>query len=295
MRTHAITFDEKNKSAEISHLDLAKTIELGDAMGDLPKQCPVQPGVLINTIVENVKKFANMEAIVSPIVIREPYCQLNRKKIKDGQNLDFEDYLVRRMVTRIDLPLVGFENTENRMNASIAMTYIYTDNQKGIQIAFGENVNVCENLSTFGGYNFSTYGSSKVGFEDGIELMNHWLQNINVVHDKHLLLIEDLMNTQVKSLEFQRIIGSLFEKAVRFNSGESISAPLSQSEISAMVQKGLPVLKEDKDYLTGWEIMNWGTAVLKPHTSDMTHLIPDLADFNTFLCNEFGVKMDLAI
>lgn len=292
---NAIQFDDRTKAAEITYEQLEQTMELGMGTGEMPKQCPVQPGTLIRMIANNVEKFAGLKPKVQPIVIREPYCNVDRKRLTAKEDLRLEDYLIRRLVTRIDIPLEAFEGTNDHMNAAIVMSYAYTDSTKGIQIAFGENVNVCENLATFGGFSFSTYGESKVGFDDGMQLMSHWMQNLNKVHDKHIKVIADLKTKKVARQGFQRILGAMFEKAVRANSGERIHAPLTQTQISAMVHEGLPVLKSDADHVNGWEMMNWGNRILKPHTSDMLNLIRDTSGFNTFLCNELKVEMDLAI
>lgn len=295
MSKNAILFDDKNKAAEITHNQLAQTMELGDKFGDLPKQVPFQPGVLIQNIVEDVKKYAGLEATVAPIVVRETYCQTNRAKIKKNEPLDYEDYLIKRFVTKINLPMEAYNDTEDHLNASIALTYIFTDSAKGIQIGFGENVHVCDNLTIFGGFHFSTYGGGKVNFDEGMQLMHHWLQNLLTLHNKHIAIIDKLKEAKVARQGFHRILGSLFEKAVRRNTGEDIVAPINQTQIADMVRRGANILSGDKETLTGWEILNWGTSILKPHNSDMIDLLPDTAAFNTFLCNEFKIPMDLTI
>lgn len=291
---HAIIFDEKNRSASITHKELAQTIELGNAFGELHPNVPVKPGVLLEDMCNDIVKYSGLTPTVSNIIIREPYCQVNRAKLKEEKDLELGDYLIRRLVARIDIPLTGFIGTKDEMNASIAMSYLFTDNHKGIQVGFGENVHICENMCMFGGFQFSTYGTSKVGFEDGMQLMRRWLQNMVTVHDQHLAIIEKFKAAKVHKTGFQRIIGSLFEKAVRHNNNErGVSAPLNQTEIADMVREGLPVLQKDEEHLTGWEILNWGTAILKPNTSDMVNLIRDTSAFNSFLANEFKIPITI--
>jgi hypothetical protein len=293
---NAILFDEKNKSAELTYLDLAKTMEIGNAHGEMPRACPVQPGELITGICNSVQKYSGLEATVAPIIIREPYCNVNRQKIKDGKELLLEDYLIRRLVTRIDIPMLGFKGSPNAMNASIALSYVYTDNAKGIQVGFGENVHVCDNLTVFGGFTFSTYGNSRVGFDDGMQLMNHWLQNLTTLHDQHINTIQLLMDAKVKRPGFQRIIGSLFEKAVRVNAGsKDIMAPMNQTQIGQMVAQGREILESEQELITGWEMLNWGTSILKPHTSDMMDIIKDTSNFNSFILQEFKIPHAIAI
>jgi hypothetical protein len=296
VKMNAIQFDEKNKSAELTYQQLAQTMEIGNAKGEMPKACPVQPGTLITDMCSAVQKYTGLEATVSPIVIREPYCNVNRQKLNRNEELQLEDYLIRRLVTRIDIPMLGFKGTADAMNASIGISYIYTDGAKGIQVGFGENVNVCENLTVFGGFTFSTYGNSRVSFEDGMQLMNHWLQNLQSLHDQHLEIIGKLMAAKVARPGFQRIVGSLFEKAVRVNAGsKEILAPMNQTQIAAMVAQGAEVLDSEVETLNGWQIMNWGTSILKPHNSDMVDVIKDTSNFNSFLLNEFKIPHAITI
>ena len=291
---NAIVFDE-DKSARLTYEQLAQTMELGNGFGELPKAIPRQSGELLEEICMAVKAFAKVEPKVADIIIREPYCQADRKRLKAGEPLKLEDYAIRRLVARIDLPLEAYEGTTDHMNASIAVTYINTDNSKGIQVGFGENVHVCENRTIFGGFQFSTFGHSKVDFEQGMQLLNHWLQNLQVVHDKHIAVIDQLMKKRAARTGYQRIIGSLFEKAVRFNGGErGVIAPLSQTQVGDMVRKGLDVLK-DAESVTGWEMLNWGTSVLKAEKSDMVSLLSDTANYNSFILDEFKIEPDFAI
>jgi hypothetical protein len=292
---NAILFDEKTKSAQLHYKQLAQTMEIGNAQGEMPRACPMQPGELITSICDSVQKYSGLEPTVSPIVIREPYCNVNRQKIKDGKELLLEDYLIRRLVTRIDIPMLGFKGTKDAMNASVAISYIYTDNSKGIQVGFGENVHVCENLTVFGGFCFSTYGTSRVSFEDGMQLLHHWLQNITTLHDQHILTVQQLMDAKVKRPGFQRIIGSLFEKAVRANAGSKLVAPMNQTQIAGMVAQGREVLESEAELITGWEMLNWGTSILKPNTSDMVDLIKDTSNFNSFILNEFKIPQAITI
>lgn len=298
---NAIQFDE-DKAAKISYEDLAKTMELGNGMAEMPAACPKQPGELIMDICDAVRKYSKLEPTVAPIIIREPYCNTNRKALKEKQGeeafLKLEHYAVRRLVARIDLPMEEFVDTKDHMNASICLSYSNTDALKSIQIGFGENVQVCENRTIFGGFQFSTQGQSKVPFDEGMQLLHHWLQNIDTVHGKHIAVIKKLMKTRVHITGLQRIIGSLFEKAVRFNNGErAIMAPLNQSQVGDMIKLGIDILKshDESKGINAWEILNWGTSVLKAEKSDMTNLLSDTANYNTFLLSEFKIEPDFAI
>lgn len=287
---NAIKFDEKNRSAEISVHDLAKTMEIGNSNGEMPKGIPIQPGIFLENLIDKVHRITGLQAEYSPIVIREQYCQTNRSKVKNNESLDFSDYIIKRFVTKITLPLVEFAGTLDQMKACIALTYAYTDTTRGIQIAFGENVSVCDNLSAFGKYHFSTFGSDKVSFDDGMQLLDHWFQNLTPIHGFHTDVITQLMDRPVTKDQYLQMIGYLFEGAVANNNGILSGTPMNQTQVAGMVHEGIKLF--DGNSVSAWDILNAGTHVLKPHTSDMLHLLDDTTSFNDYMLNHMGIEVN---
>lgn len=294
--SNAIQFDQKDKSAILTYEQLAQTMKLGDSAGNMPRQVPVQPGELLVTVKDMIKRYAGADIIEDNIIIREPYCQTNLSKVHKGEPLQIEDYLIRRFVTKFRIPGLIFNREGEDIMPAIALTYAYTDSIKGIQIAYGENVSVCDNLTAFGPYHFSTYGNSRVTFEEGMQLLTHWIQNLEAIHENHVYVIDYLISVHVNKQEYQRIIGSLFEKAVRSNSGEKgITAPLNQSQVAAMVAAGLETLQDDNSVISAWDVLNWGTSTLKAQNSDMIELLKNTTAFNDFIYSEFDVPVSLAV
>jgi hypothetical protein len=229
-----------------------------------------------------------------PIVIRENYCQVDRKKIKAGSALQLEDYIIKRFVTKIELPMPAFPGTPNQMHPAIALTYAYSDNAKGIQVAFGENVSVCENLSAFGKYHFSTFGGNRLPFDEGMQLLDHWLTNLSVIHDYHVNTVQKLIDTPVERTQLMAVIGNLFQASVCRNNGFNVHAPLNQSQVASMVGSfGKKLMDKEKEFqMTGWDVVNAGTDVLKPHNSDMLQLLEDTAEYNNFIVRSLNLQLD---
>jgi len=300
-RQNAIQFDPKDRSASLTYEELARTMRIGDSMGNMPKQIPMQPGELIMHIIGLIKKYTGREIIAQPVIVREPYLQTNLNKTRTGEPLELEDYLVRRFVTKFEVDLTHREYTPDQMHACVALTYAYTDSVKGMQVAFGENVSACDNLVAFGQYHFSTYGNDRCTFDEGMQLLTHWCMNMRTIHEKYGEVVQYLKEFDVDKEQFQRIIGSLFEKAVRVNNGEKgVVAPLNQSQVAAMVAAGLETLKAQEggvmgEYMNAWDILSWGTSTLKAQTSDMIELLKSTTQFNDFIYREFGCEVVLAI
>jgi len=290
---NAISFLANDRSATISIEELSKTMELGDHMGRMPKNIPVQPGQFLVDVMSRINRITGIAATQEPIIIREQYCQVNRQKIKEDKPLELEDYIIKRFVSKIKLPNLTSNISGEEVTGALALSYAYTDAIKGIQIAFGENVSVCENLTAFGRYRFTTYSRDKVSFEEGMQLLDAWLGNIQDIHSAHINTIANLQSRRVRKEEFEHFIGSLFIPAVVNNNGYTAMAPLNQSQV-AMVVSNAYDNKTDFDDLTAWDVMNMGTYVIKPNTSDMLTVISDTTDFNDFVLDQFDIPFELA-
>lgn len=299
---HAIVFDLKTKSAEITAEQLAMTMELGDGFGNMSPQCPMQPGKLLIYIKDLIRELCGIEPVQKPIVIKEQYCNTGRSK-NDG-DLQLSDYIIKRFVTKIELPIKAFED-KNEMFPAITLSYAYTDNLKGIQISFGENVSVCDNLTTFGPYTFSTYGNSKIKFDQGLQLMKYWLENFNRLHELHINAIQTMMSTPIEQSGYHKFLGVLFERSVQANAGMNVIAPLNQSQVAQLAVKGKTAFIKTNDPeklvqpmqrdVSVWDIIMWGTDTLRPSNGDMVSYITNSAAFNEFVAESFDLQIDIAL
>jgi hypothetical protein len=254
----------KEGIAEITLEQLQNTISLGEFDGRMPKSVPI----IHHELLAELQQIATKGGLnqLMPISIKEKYC----KKRKDAPNNNPEHFMVNRMAGKILFPekfLVG----DDTLNAGIAYTYVYDGSQRGIQIAYGMNVEACDNLTVWGRYSFSTTGSSSVPFEKGMELLHKWVDDRKAVNDGYVAIIEKLRLVEFDANAIDTLVGDLFTKAVLKNANENVVAPLNQSEVAEMVRKGR--MNHQNEIITGWDVLNWGTLVLRPTSSDMTDYV----------------------
>lgn len=291
-----LQFDEKNGSTLLTVDQLRQTMAVGQFDGKMPASVPLVHFELIDTLQAKASKVG-ITLDVPPLVIRERYC----RKQKDAPDNLPSRFIVNRMAGKIYFDDYQFEGTDDRMRPGIAFTYVYDTALRGIQVAFGPNVAACDNLTVWGQYTFSTNGNSKVPWEKGLQLIDSWMQNYKPIVNGYTEKIKALKAVEVNDQVLNTMIGDLFTKAVRVNNNikdgdRSIDAPLNQSEISAMVSFGFARKAKNADKpVTAWDIMNWGTQVLKPHNSDMTDLIANTAAFNDYVYNAFCVPIEDSI
>lgn len=285
-----LAFEPENKSAEITLDDLDRTIKLEDGGGKLPTSAPIHHADLIKRVMEvSHKHLTKFEPVLSPIVIKQNNCKRVLWKGAADQ-CPIDKYMIERLVLKIKYKGSGQFAEVPDAKGQMAVGISYTE--KGIQMAFGHNVSVCQNLNVFGGNVFSTYGdkSNRVPFDKGMQLVEAWLQNFDENMEVNRRSIESLQNKIITEDERLRVFGKIYEMAIRRNAGDTeINNPLNVTECNRMVTAGFDQITKG-DPITAWNMTNWATSVLKPESSDMLNLLAKNAVLNEFLLKEFSMN-----
>lgn len=279
-KLNPLEFDQQG-NAVIGLDQLEATISLGEFDGKMPKSVPQVHHQLINNLL-NIASIAG-SSVLQPITIREKYC----KKRKDATNCDPENYMVNRLAAKILFP-EQFMDGNDAMRAGIALTYVYDGSQRGIQVAYGMNVNACDNLTVWGRYSFSTNGNTSTPFEKGMELLEKWVREHSVIAQEYMEKIKLLQDYTFDQDKIDRLVGNLFSHAVRKNYGQNVEAPLNQTEVADMIRKGFGV--QLPEHVNAWDVLNWGTYVLKPTASDMTDYVGSNAKFADHILEFCGIN-----
>lgn len=286
-----LEFDEINKASVIDLDTLDRTIKLEDGAGRLSPAAPLEHVTLFRNLMDMAgSKLKSFRPDLSAITIRQANC----KRIKwrgPAAECPIENFLVERVVTKIrfypvrePLNWIGEEDTEGTM--AIGISY----NERGIQLAFGHNVSVCQNLNVFGQKVVSTYGSDqyKMSFDKTMELYESWLNNFDEIEEMNIVSINSLRHKVIDEPQRLRIFGKLYENAILRNDGATSSnAPLNMTECSKMIKAGLPQINA-KGNITAWDLTNWCTSVLKPESSDMVHVLTKNSEMNEFILREIS-------
>lgn len=283
-----LLFDPADKSGVLTLEQLDRTLKFEDAGGKLPASAPIHHADLIKRIIE-IAQNEGRESVLAPIVVKQQNCK--RVLFKGpAEECPLENYSVERMVVKIGFKdTVSFKGVEDAQG-SMAVGISY--NEKGIQVAFGHNVKVCQNLNVFGENVFSTYGSGdkKVPFDKGLQLIQHWMQNFGDIQQMNIDNIEKLRGVDVNENERLRVFGKIYEMAIRANKNDKgVDAPLNVTECNRMVEAGFDQIVGGST-ISAWNLTNWATSVLKPESSDMVNLMVKNARLNDFMLKEFNLS-----
>lgn len=276
------TLEFKDKVETLTLNELQETIE-SSSVGNLTKTLPVEHHQLFNDIGEILDK-RNI-----PIQYDTIYAAGGKyaKRIKRVEQELGEKALgatwLQKVTGQIFLP-----NTyaNDQMKPSIAISY----HERGIQVAFGQNITVCSNMTILSTTNkLQTYGPNSIEYKRMLELMDKWLIEIEekVVFDHNK--IESMQQKEIKEPEviIPYLIGILQMKAVRKNYIDtSIEAPLNISQVNRFSRDYMTGSEKEKPIENVWDLYNVGTNIIKPQNSDITNMIDQNIAFGEFVYAE---------
>lgn len=192
------------------------------------------------------------------------------EKYGDGA---LQAHILRRLITSFEL----FRGEDEDTTQSIAVAY----HQRGIQIAFGPNIKVCQNQCIMGaGNRFQTFGDDKLVVEEILTKIYYWLGNYDDIrgHDvailnrmKEIVLTYDNMCDLLGELTMYRI----GRDELRIHS----EYMLQQNQINDIAIQYLKFLIKDDNKInynhtiTLYKFYNMCTELYKPEFTDLPNII----------------------
>jgi len=288
---NTIQFKDKENVMEVTLEQLSKTSGLSNYSGTLPKNRPVEHYQLIDDLSEIVRSNGYEPTLENIYVSKS---DSHRIMVLDPNKEGLlPSWLFQRLVSRIHLKSLGDENS----HTSIAIAY----NTNGIAIAWGQNVNICQNMNIFGNNIMYTYGNGtgKVQeYEKIKQIFNEWCIQ---AEQKRLFDLEvyKKMNeiTFNKAEQVRTFIGDLHLDAVAtayINTG--LNAPLNigqLSEFSRTFLKEYPIdpnVEPINDFVTLHDLYQIGTSILKPHKADLVTIWEDVRNFGNNLIEKYRLN-----
>ncbi len=266
--------------ATISRETLSKSASYELAKGTMPAARPISHHELLDKIVQRAAKL-NITVTEDPIYATESQ---SMRVMWPGKKEEcpIENYLIQRLVTRIQLKT----NSDTDMNMAIGIGY----NEKGITMAFGPNIWVCQNQNVFGQNIMHTFGGDrKVPFDKMMEVFEKWMLEFDHKRDADYLLIERMKAREIQEDAKQLLYGKLINAAVLQNMDTKQEAPLNQTQVADFIRASYsPEYKTE--CTTVWDLQQMGTSVLKPRSTDLVTIYQDNNSFNKFLLNEFKIS-----
>ena len=281
-------FEKEDKVKEIQLSELEKTVRIEGRRES--KIRPKQSWEVINIIMLMLTD-AGHESILDPIFAakKNSWPKITNEDKKElgysMENCPLTKWEFGKLVARIQMPNVNHDGT----NAAIGMAF----HDKGIDISFGLNVQICQNMSVLGGQLYHTY---KYGDNEATqwELLEHkvedWAHNLQKHAHNEFEIMKAMQGTTILNESIiSTVIGRLYEKAIRQSYFKGDDAPFDTYGMSAFVQEMIRERKEKEELGTVWDLYNWGTSIMKPGIIDLAGINNCSHEYAKFLLEEFSI------
>lgn len=190
--------------------------------------------------------------------------------------------LLRRVVGPIHFPAYSDHNS----TGGICVNF----HQRGIELAYGNNIHVCTNLNIYGQTHIMSYGSKGMPLDKMFEVYENWIQKLPEFRENDLRMEEDMKSTFVDPrTAFSTLVGKLSIMAVkRAYIDSTLDSPLNISQTSEFTKR---LLKKHGDKLDEqasiWDLFNLTTEILKPGEMNSEELLKQGTAAGNFFVNEY--------
>lgn len=285
-------FEKDQKSKPIKLKLLEQSVRVEDNLGRAYKTRPVQAWSLLKMIA-GMLKTSEIGFKAHPVMVRSDSSgvalnDIDRTENKWNKSMSpINKWIFDQLITKIDIPHIG----NNDVNGTIAVSYT----SKGINVALGLNVSICDNLCILGGQQVRTYkfdGNDSMGWDTMKIHLQDWVNNL----DQKLGMEVEIMNRMIareinNEIAVDQVIGKLYQHAVRQAYGKGPVAPFNISGMSAFVQN-VQKKKSNESIDNVWDLYNWGTEVMKPEFERLEHITESNGLYADFLCEEFAIERE---
>ena len=203
-------------------------------------------------------------------------------------------WLFQRLVSRINIKSLGDEKS----HTSIAIAY----NTNGMSVAWGQNINVCQNMNIFGDTIMYTYGSgsSKVQeYEKIKQIFNEWCLSAEEKRAFDLEVYRKMQEITInKGSGIRQFIGDMHLDAVKTAYIDPrINAPLNIGQLSEYSKQFLndygnstTGVDDENNFVTLHDLYQVGTSILKPNKTDIVSIWDDVRNWGNNLITKFNLN-----
>jgi len=194
---------------------------------------------------------------------------------------------------------IGTIYMEQKGDKDMSMSIAISCQEKGITIAFGQNVWACTNQCVFGEKVMYTFGKNSTPYDKILEVLREYMNRFEAIKAQEESIIKTMMEIELDSKMMQEIVGDLYINSRRNNlHGSYNSEMLNVSEMGKLIDGIMSPEHEEIDLLSDdfnmslWDFYNHGTTVLNPlHNNDPVNVLKPNSNLSTYLVDRFGIKI----
>lgn len=281
---NTITFDNK-----IAHVSLEQLRESMDevSLGHKPLN-GIRHIDVFDRVLSMAEEF-DLKPIINPIIIADAGPSslpgITRLPIMEER---FGKDTINAMVIRRLLGSIKLLNlADERSNATIAISF----HQNGFQMAYGQEVKVCSNLSILGGKLVSSYGENSIkDITKMFEVIHSYLQNHSYHREVDNTLFNRMWEIQIDEPEAMRMIGELKCLAVKEVYLKGDTAPLNITQTTEYAKEYLKKSQSDPAFISNlYGMYNIGTGTFR-EGGDITAVLPKNKQLGIYMMQKYDFK-----
>ncbi len=281
---NTIVFEKDERVKAIDLATLKQTISLAEYSGKLPRTRPIEHYDFIEMIGDKATaKGYNIN--LDPIYVAK--AEAKRLMTLDPQKVGTpESFLFNRLVTRVNLIGGGFEDEAHQTSIAIG----YTD--KGLQVGFGTNVKICQNMCIFAGRLHLTYGQQSVPWDELVRLIDGHIAELPQICESDNKLLETMMMREIESDDVVRTLGKMHIESVKntYYQGDFALNIGQTSHFTKGILKEAPDVLERGEPMSLYDFYNVGTRILHPDTAETTAVWPSNRMWGDFVVEHFNLQ-----
>lgn len=277
-----LMFDHKKDKTVLVTIDqLKQSMSLANSQGNLPATRPENHADVFLKVSDMLTQ-ANQPHTIEPVIIGTSEALRNPVWDPTGEGV-LPSWVFNRLIGRITLDGVGVSDEESK--SAIAITY----DPKGIVMAYGQNVNVCQNMSIFGGRMIKTWGkgSASTSFMNMLEVIEKWIGEREKIREHDIQIFNQLKDIRIdRAKQMAELLGNMLKVAcAQYNEpDEDIIRIGDVTALAQMYTKKYP--KDESGEISGWDFYNMGTNILTHSKSNLTNKLQRTSMFGDFIAQE---------
>ena len=269
---------EELKQTNVAHLDIQRS-----------RTTPVAHYELIEDLMR-ILTDAGQEPILDHIYATNQGGSTAIRNIEEqygGVKNILQAWMLKKVTGKIFLPKLIKEETQ----CCIAFAY----HDKGIDVAFGQDVRDCSNMCIYGSNILHTWGGRKdVDYKRLLEIFTQWSTKLDKMHEEDQRIIQSMMSISVTNEKMLWFIGKLHVLAIAANYGGKYVAPLNVTQVNELTKtilnQGEIHIFDEKEVVTLWRFYNAITFVMKAGQNDITTLLTDVTEIGNMMIEEFDIQ-----
>lgn len=287
------TIDFQGKSTTTVPFDtLKKSCEITSIGGKYPKARPVPHYKFLEDVRQIWENTIDKDMdIKDQIFVYDKFTKKVGFKDTEISEVPIENLMFEKVIGKFWIQGKGINN-DFLPEVGISI------HDKGFSLAYGTRVAICENFSILSGLRSSTQGSDRDTYDGMMERFQKWMNEWEENYKNMMDIIIMYQNTIITESHLAEFFGDTMQNALQHNyslKDKTIESPglvMNVTQTHQLIEQSFA--NKEHSYVDApnlWTLVNWGTEILSPGTSDPQTVLKTNHDWHNYVNTYFNVDI----